>query len=525
MTDFEIYVFILCLFVFLLLTIIFAFVIITIVKMTIKMVRHGIEDGDIIKEKRKSVKANGVGTLLLNIFNCVVTGILCCFFVFSLYVGATRDKAPNGIPSIKVVKTGSMATKNEKNKYLFVNDINDQIQAFDLIITHHLPNAEDLKLYDVVVYSVNDSYVIHRIIGIEEPNEKHPTERYFLLQGDANDRPDIFPVRYEQMQGIYKGIRIPFVGSFILFMQSPAGWLCIMLTVLAVIATPVLEKKIKKEREKRLQAILTNELVASFDENQMLLFEPFKQKLFQASCEIRARYQRIAEKLSCVDKLRIIEGKKQRIFKSGNTPIVKFAFKGEILNAYVGLDPHEHRNESFRVFDVSDVKAHENYPMLIKLVGDQQTEGTIKYIEELCAKHGIKIIQKKNNFFEHLKGKKDNRTFKEKLQDANEQVQSRFNSILNFINACDGVRVIESKKHLTFKKGNLSILRLTLRGKTLNAFIGLNPQEYAGTKYKFIDCSQSKKHANYPMRVKLTSDRQVRWTIELLDTLIKGVRR
>lgn len=265
--------------------------------------------------------------------------------------------------------------------------------------------------------------------------------------------------------------------------------------------------------------------MASFDENQMLLFEPFKQKLFQASCEIRARYQRIAEKLSCVDKLRIIEGKKQRIFKSGNTPIVKFAFKGEILNAYVGLDPHEHRNESFRVFDVSDVKAHENYPMLIKLVGDQQTEGTIKYIEELCAKHGIKIIQKKNNSFEHLKGKKDNRTFKEKLQDANEQVQSRFNSILNFIKACDGVRVIESKKHLTFKKGNLSILRLTLRGKTLNAFIGLNPQEYVGTKYKFIDCSQSKKYANYPMRVKLTSDRQVRWTIELLDTLIKGVRR
>ena len=76
-----------------------------------------------------------------------------------------------------------------------------------------LPKEEDLKLYDIVVYKQDDIYVVHRIVGIEEPNEKHPNERYFLLQGDAVDSPDRFPVKYSQMQGIYTDEKIPFVGS------------------------------------------------------------------------------------------------------------------------------------------------------------------------------------------------------------------------------------------------------------------------------------------------------------------------
>ena len=43
----------------------------------------------------------------------------------------------------------------------------------------------------------------------------------FLLKGDANENNDRFPVLYSQMTGIYKNERIPFVGSFILFLQAP----------------------------------------------------------------------------------------------------------------------------------------------------------------------------------------------------------------------------------------------------------------------------------------------------------------
>ena len=134
---------------------------------------------------------------------------------------------------------------------MFENKLNDQFQQFDVVICEHIPDEKDLKLYDIVVYKHEDMYIIHRIVGIEEPNEKHPNERHFLLQGDAVDCSDKFPVLYSQMQGIYKGTRIPFVGSFVMFLQSPAGWLCMLLVVFAMIVTPIVEKILNREKEMR----------------------------------------------------------------------------------------------------------------------------------------------------------------------------------------------------------------------------------------------------------------------------------
>ena len=255
MTAYETYVFILCFIVFSLFTLLFSYVIATILKQKIKLIKHGIEDEEIKKEQEQKAKKSSVVTICVNAVSLLVCFALLASFAFSLYLNFTKDKAPNGIPSTKVVKTSSMASKNEKNSYLFENDLNDQIQTFDLIITHHLPKEEDLKLYDVVIYKTNDTYIIHRIVGIEEPNEKHPDCRHFLLQGDAVLNPDQFPVLYSQMQGIYRGERIPFVGSFVLFLQSPAGWLCILLILFAIIVTPILERKLENEITARLATI------------------------------------------------------------------------------------------------------------------------------------------------------------------------------------------------------------------------------------------------------------------------------
>lgn len=148
-----------------------------------------------------------------------------------------------------------METKNKKNEYLFENDLNNQINTFDLVLIYKKPSMDELKLYDIVVYEVDGIELVHRIVEIEEPNQYHPNERWFRLQGDAVDSPDRFPVKYEQIKGIYKDQHVPFVGSFILFMQSPAGWLCIILVVGAIIITPILEKKLKKAKYNRLVEI------------------------------------------------------------------------------------------------------------------------------------------------------------------------------------------------------------------------------------------------------------------------------
>ena len=255
MTGYELYVFILCFIVFSLLTMLFSYMISTMTKMKLRMIRHGLEDEEIKKEYQQSKQAGCMGTILGKVLSLVVCLAFCGAFGFSVYMNTTEDKLANGVPSLKVVKSDSMASKNPKNNYLVKYGLDDQIQIFDIIVARHLPPEEELELYDIVVYKQDKTNIVHRIVAIEEPNEKHPEERHFLLQGDAVENPDLFPVRYSQMQGIYEGERIPYVGSFVVFLQSPAGWLCILLVLVTMVATPVAERKMCREINARLQAI------------------------------------------------------------------------------------------------------------------------------------------------------------------------------------------------------------------------------------------------------------------------------
>ncbi len=279
MTGFEIYTFVLCLIVFVLLTAMFSYLIGHIAKTEIQFIRFGHRDEEIKKEKEKELNKNKNLSQALLWSNRILSLLLClaliAVFAFAIYVRSTEDKPANGIPSIKVVKSESMAKKNVENKYLFSNGLNDQFQMFDIVICKHLPAEEDLELYDIVVYEQDDIQIIHRIVGIEEPNEKHPGERHFLLQGDANERADHFPVLYSQMQGIYEGQRIQYVGSFLLFLQSPAGWLCVLLVVFGMIIAPIVEKLIENEKRKRL-ALLFPRKVENEQETLNAKFKVFK---------------------------------------------------------------------------------------------------------------------------------------------------------------------------------------------------------------------------------------------------------
>lgn len=236
-------------------------VLITIIaKQQLKLIRTGQEDARIKKDAIK--KLDKSGNFWWNVIDKIVSTILCValiiVLVLSLVMGATGDDKPvKGIPSFKVVSSTSMAVKYEKNEYLFENDLNDQLLLFDLITLHELPKEEDIRLYDVIVYETLEGVlVIHRVIGIEEPNEKHPNERWFQFKGDATENPDRFPVRYSQMKSIYRGERIPNVGSFVFFMQSPAGTICFMVVLLALLITPILGKKFEKEEDLRIKYML-----------------------------------------------------------------------------------------------------------------------------------------------------------------------------------------------------------------------------------------------------------------------------
>lgn len=256
MAAFDIYIFVLCLIVFIALTAMFTFLISSMVKMQLKIINGGLADDKIINEQQVNAKhKNLVVHFIINrFFPICLTVLLVLIFSLSLCARFSNNQSVT-IPIAKVVKSDSMAYTYEKNTYIEENDLNCQFQKFDLIIINPLPKEEELKLYDIVVYESNGYLVIHRIVSIEEPNEEHK-ERYFLLQGDANQYPDKYPVRYSQMRGIYNGSRIRYVGSFVDFMNSPAGYLCILLVIFAYFISPCIDKKIAKATSLRKELLL-----------------------------------------------------------------------------------------------------------------------------------------------------------------------------------------------------------------------------------------------------------------------------
>lgn len=262
MQEFKIYQFILCLIVFVMLTALFTVMLCHVVKNGIRIIKAGLDDDKIKTEylKNKGKKPSAIG----KIFDKFLLGF-CCIALFmsfgislSVSTACNGDKITGSLPKPNVVRSASMSYISDKHKFLKEGEVTDQLQMFDLVFISELPKEMDLKENDIVVYEFKGEYIIHRIVAIEEPNEKHPNERHFLLQGDANDIADRFPVLYSQMKGIYSGVRVPFVGSFILFMQSPAGWLCILLVVVAIIATPIIEKRIDKAKAERIKILNLN---------------------------------------------------------------------------------------------------------------------------------------------------------------------------------------------------------------------------------------------------------------------------
>ncbi len=257
MAAYDKYVFVLCLIVFVALTTMFSLLIYRMFKMHIKIIKGGLIDDEIMNEQQVNTKSKNLAVHF--IFNrfipiCITIGLLT-IFCLSVTVRFCENQAID-TPVIKVVKSNSMAYTYEKNTYIEDNNLNHQFQKFDLVIINPLPKEEDLQVYDIVVYESNGYFIIHRIVGIEEPNEEHE-ERYFLLQGDANQYPDKFPVRYSQMRGIYKGQKIRYIGSFIDFMNSPAGYLCILLVVFVYIITPLIDKKVLVSINERKEIIIS----------------------------------------------------------------------------------------------------------------------------------------------------------------------------------------------------------------------------------------------------------------------------
>lgn len=280
MTGFELYVFFLCLIVFVALTTLFSFLIVMVTRQRLVIVGNGLSDEKIKRSliKKRNKRETKIGCITVFVektFSVLVCLAFCLVFIVTLISGYMGNEKVGAIPAIKVVASTSMSERYERNEYLFKNGLTDQLQLFDVVLLRELPPENEIELYDIVVYEhISGTLLLHRIVGIEEPNEEHPNERYFLLQGDAVHYPDSFPVRYSQMKSVYCGEKIPNVGSFVYFMQSPAGMICLILVIVAMILMPIVDYKVEKAEYARALVMVRNEELTPKD---LRFFRCYKQ--------------------------------------------------------------------------------------------------------------------------------------------------------------------------------------------------------------------------------------------------------
>ena len=90
MRPYDIYIFFLCFIVFTALTLLFSYLIYEIIKLTVKVIKHGVDDEKIIKayEKEKNTVSNKIYS---KIFSLVLCGLLIVFFGFSLWLHLSED--------------------------------------------------------------------------------------------------------------------------------------------------------------------------------------------------------------------------------------------------------------------------------------------------------------------------------------------------------------------------------------------------------------------------------------------------
>ncbi len=252
MSGYDLYILFLCLVVFTLLTGLFSVMLYYIIKMTLKSIKHGLEDEKITTEYKNNTKTGCISDIISRVITIILLVVILIAFTASTVTHLLSSNVKGNLPIPKVVLSDSMSFKHRDNTYLEENGLDDQFATFDLVFIEKLPDEFELELYDIVVYEYHDELIIHRIVGIEEPNENHPDRRHFMLKGDASKYSDEYPVLYEQMRAVYNGKHIKYIGSFFAFMQSPAGYLCLLLVIFAVVATPIAEKKLLQAKTERL---------------------------------------------------------------------------------------------------------------------------------------------------------------------------------------------------------------------------------------------------------------------------------
>lgn len=210
-----------------------------------KCIENKLEDNEVIKildkdvekyDKKKNKKLSFIDTYYKrkkvgNIISNSIVGIflvaLIGFFVWATVMKSNDQTTYFGDKTYLVVQTSSMASINENNKYLKDGSIdskdrmNTRISQYAFIGIDKFKSEDQIKVYDIVAFRMDDKIIVHRVYSIGEKDG----HKLFTFRGDANpaSMSGEINVTSDRIVGVFDGYQNQVLGSIVIYIQSGTG--------------------------------------------------------------------------------------------------------------------------------------------------------------------------------------------------------------------------------------------------------------------------------------------------------------
>ncbi len=247
-----------------------------------KCIENKLEDNEVIKildkdvekyDKKKNKKLSFIDTYYKrkkrkkvgNIISNSIVGIflvaLIGFFVWATVMKSNDQTTYFGDKTYLVIQTSSMASINENNKYLKDGSIdskdrmNTRISQYAFIGIDKFKSEDQIKVYDIVAFRMDDKIIVHRVYSIGEEKDGH---KLFTFRGDANpaSMSGEINVTSDRIVGIFDGYQNQVLGSIVIYIQSGTGLISVFAIAIVLMVYIFYYDRIDLRLTERYEALM-----------------------------------------------------------------------------------------------------------------------------------------------------------------------------------------------------------------------------------------------------------------------------
>lgn len=208
------------------------------------------------RKKRKEV-GNIISNSIVGIFLVALIG----FFVWATVMKSNDQITYFGDKTYLVVQTSSMASINENNKYLKDGSIdskdkmNTRISQYAFIGIDKFKSEDQIKVYDIVAFRMDDKIIVHRVYSIGEEKDGH---KLFTFRGDANpaSMSGEINVTSDRIVGVFDGYQNQILGSIVIYIQSGTGLISVFAIAIVLMVYIFYYDRIDLRLTERYEALM-----------------------------------------------------------------------------------------------------------------------------------------------------------------------------------------------------------------------------------------------------------------------------